>query len=210
MSLKNRFWLFVYGNPNILGCILGLVGVALFFAGITDQGWLPITLGLYALGWVAGWTMLPGQDGDLTASLQRESLEDELNELVKRSAKQLPAHAAEALKRIQGLTLELLERMRQGDPLLVEQAHHIEQTVRNYLPNTLESYLRLPRMYTRMHVIKNGKTADGMLIEQMNTLESGLQGMLENVAADDAQTLLANGRFLEAKFGRSESFAANQ
>jgi len=204
--VSNRLWAFLYGYPNMAGCLLGLAGIGLYFAGFIGRGWLAITAGLYALGWVAAWTLLPEPGAGLAAAARREDLKEELENLVGRSVRLLPAAAGTTLERIRDLTLELLGRLREGQPLFVEQAHHIEQTVRNYLPATLESYLRLPRLYARMHVIKDGRTAEALLQEQLITLEAGLGKLLENVAADDAQALLANGRFLEAKFGHSEGF----
>ncbi len=208
MKPSSRFWLLLYGTPNIVGSLLGLAGVGLLFAGVIDRGWLPITLALYALGWVASWTFMPRAIEGLAATVAREHLEDEMNGLVQQVQARLPGQAAAALQRIRDLVLDLMGRMRAGNPLFVEQAFQIEQTVRNYLPHTLESYLRLPRFYARMHVVKDGKTAELLLLEQMRTLEAGLQRLLENVVADDAQALLANGRFLDAKFRQSESFAA--
>ena len=50
--LRVRALLFLYGNGNIAGCGLALLGPALLFAGVIERGWLPITLGLYAIGWL--------------------------------------------------------------------------------------------------------------------------------------------------------------
>lgn len=207
MTIQTRLWLFVYGYPNIFGSILGLLGVALFLTGIVDKGWFLITIGMYALGATAASVLLPNHAKGLVERVRRETLEEELIALVADTRKRLPAQAGEVLERIQEYLRELLKGLKQGKPHLVEQAFHIEQTVRGYLPNTLESYLRLPPAYSKMHPVKDGKTAEALLVEQLTLLEDGVKGLLKNMAEDDAQALLANGRFLDAKFGRSESFS---
>lgn len=207
MALPTRLWLFIYGYPNILGSILGLAGVALFLTGVIDKGWFLITAGLYALGATAAGVLLPDHAKGLVERVRRETLEEELTALVADTRKRLPVQAGEVLVRIQDYLRELLKGLKQGKPHLVEQAFHIEQTIRGYLPNTLESYLRLPPVYSRMHQVKDGKTAEVLLVEHLTLLEDGVKGLLKNMAEDDAQAMLANGRFLDAKFGKSESFS---
>ena len=206
MALPVRLWLFIYGYPNILGSILGLAGVGMFLTGVIDKGWFLITMGLYALGATAAGVLLPDHAKGLVERVRRETLEEELTALVADTRKRLPIQASEILVRIQDYLRELLKGLKQGKPYLVEQAFHIEQTIRGYLPNTLESYLRLPPVYSRMHPVKDGKTAEVLLVEHLTLLEEGVQGLLKNMAEDDAQAMLANGRFLEAKFRKSESF----
>lgn len=197
---NNRLWLFLYGTPHIAGSLLGLAGLGLLAAGVIGRGWLAITAGLYALGWVAAWTLLPDRSASLAERIRRDDLAEELEDLLARTDKRLPPSATAALQRIRELLLTLLERLRQGNPLFVEQAHHVEQAVRDYLPTTLESFLRLPPVYARIHVIKDGRTAEGLLADQLAVLEDGLKQLIESAAADDAEALLANGRFLDAKF----------
>ena len=42
---KLRALLFLYSNANLAGCAAALLGPALLFAGVIDQGWLAITAG---------------------------------------------------------------------------------------------------------------------------------------------------------------------
>ena len=58
-----------------------------------------------------------------------------------------------------------------------------------------------------MHQVKDGKTAEVLFVEHLTLLEEGVKGLLKNMAEDDAQAMLVNGRFLEAKFRKSESFS---
>jgi hypothetical protein len=45
-----RAFLFLYGNANIAGCTLALLGPALLFLQVIGPGWLVITAGLYGTG----------------------------------------------------------------------------------------------------------------------------------------------------------------
>ena len=71
---------------------------------------------------------------------------------------------------------------------MVEQAFHVEQTIRGYLPNTLERYLRLPPVYARMHPVKDGKTAEVLLVEHLTDRQAGwLAGYLDMYLAGFAE-----------------------
>jgi hypothetical protein len=48
--------------------------------------------------------------------------------------------------------------------------------------------------------LQEGKTARELMTEQLGLLDGKLREIVANVAASDAQALLANGQFLEAKF----------
>jgi len=48
MTRKQRILLFLYSTPNIVGSLLGILGLALFFFGVIGRFWLLIVVGLYA------------------------------------------------------------------------------------------------------------------------------------------------------------------
>jgi len=56
-------------------------------------------------------------------------------------------------------------------------------------------------------VLREGKTAQQLLTEQLQLLDEQLQQVVAHVANADAQALLANGRFLEAKFRQPDFLA---
>ena len=53
MTSKQRFLLFLYSTPNIIGSLLGIIGLMLYFLGIINQFWFLIVIGLYAIGLLA-------------------------------------------------------------------------------------------------------------------------------------------------------------
>ena len=80
----------------------------------------------------------------------------------------------------------------------------IRQVALDYLPETLENYLKLSTDLATKKPIKDGKTAHDLLLEQLSLLDGELKEILEDIHHDDTQSLLAHGRFLKDKFGKSE------
>lgn len=79
----------------------------------------------------------------------------------------------------------------------------IERTATNYLPTSLQAYLNLPRAYATRHAVQDGKTPKEILLDQLTLLENKMSEVADDVHRNDADRLLANGRFLEERFGRS-------
>lgn len=208
LPFKIRFWLFLYGYPNIAGASLGLIGLALYFLGFIGPGWPYIVAGLYGLGWLLAWQLAPRDTRlEIAREAHAEALLDELEALIRRVDKRLPGEARALLKNLRETLAELLPRLA-DDTVFSQEGHSVEKTVRDYLPATLENYLRLPPAYARMHAAKNGQTAQAMLIDQLTLLDGQMRRMLENALQDDARALAENGAFLEQKFRPYDFFQA--
>ena len=81
----------------------------------------------------------------------------------------------------------------------------LERTRSEYLPNTLDAYLALPPGYGNAPVSADGKTALQALWEQLNLLDSKLDEIGHNLHRQNLDRLVANGRFLEERFGHDRS-----
>ncbi|MBJ7597660.1 hypothetical protein [Candidatus Nephthysia bennettiae] len=81
----------------------------------------------------------------------------------------------------------------------------LQKTTSEYLPNTLDAYLALPPGYAHAAVSPDGKTALQALWEQLNLLDSKLDEIAYSLNRHNLDRLVANGRFLEERFGRQES-----
>jgi hypothetical protein len=196
--LRVRALLFLYGNGNIAGCGLALLGPALLFAGVIERGWLPITLGLYAIGWLLA-PRPPELARRIEDSLTIEQAIDRLDALVARARPHLTDTMAASLDRIRTSVGEVLPRLLDG-PAHDDQLYTVRETVLRYLPETLANYVALPPAFRAGHGLKEGRTARDLMTEQLALLDVKLQEVVVNLAASDAQALLANGRFLEARF----------
>jgi hypothetical protein len=200
LSLATRFWLFLYGYPNIAGSVLGLAGLAFLFAGIIGPGWGYIVAGLYGLGWLLAWQVAPAEAHlQIARGIHAGTLLAELDQLVAKVAKRLPREAFASLTALRDTLGELLPKL-VNSPVFSHEAHSVEKTVRDYLPATLENYLRLPPVFARMHKLTGGKTADVLLQEQLDLLHEQMRNMLQGALADDARALAENGAFLRDRF----------
>lgn len=195
-----RLWLFLYGYPNMAGALAGLAGLGLYFLDVIGPGWPLIVLGLYALGWLLAWQLAPsGGHLEIAREVHASALLEELERIIRQVGRRLPKEALARLHGLRDTLAELLPRLT-GSPIFSQEAHSLERTVRDYLPATLENYLRLPPMFARAHVLEHGKTAQAMLLEQLGLLNERMSAMLADALAQDARRLADNGRFLEQKF----------
>jgi hypothetical protein len=200
-SSRHRFWVWLYSNGNLLGSVLALLGLGLYFSGLIGEWWWLIVPGLY----LAGFLIAPQPPRSNPMSQAQMDLHDALDALQQRAQKGLTAERAESFDRlIESLreTLPLLETQGAGD----RTAFTLRQTILDYLPETLDNYLRLPVAYRRMHKLADGRTPRQVFVAQLNTLNEEVQSSLAALAENDTQQLLANERFLADRFSRPESF----
>jgi hypothetical protein len=198
LPLSTRVLLYLYSTRNIVACAAALVGPALLFLGVIREGWLLITAALYAAGYFA--TPAPQVlDIGLTQSLSFEALLDRFDRLVKEARSQLPPAMASRLDSIRRSIQEVLPRLT-DTRAFDENLYTVRETIARYLPETLANYIALPPMFRVNHVLKNGKTARDLLMDQLTVLDDQMREVVANVARGDADALLANGQFLEAKF----------
>ncbi|MES2887920.1 MAG: hypothetical protein V4739_07880 [Pseudomonadota bacterium] len=203
-SLKLRLMLFLYSNANLGGCALALLGPVLLFGGVIGPGWLLITAGLYATGWTLGWTRrAPEVERRIEDTLTTEQTLEKLDHLVDSVHPHLSTEMNAHLASVRTSVSEVL-------PRLVGTTGHdanlftVRETVLRYLPETLSNYVRLPPAFRTTHVLKEGRTARQLLADQLALLDAKMHEVVVNVAAADAQALLANGQFLEMKFRQAD------
>jgi hypothetical protein len=80
------------------------------------------------------------------------------------------------------------------------------ETIRRYLPDTLAAYLRLPKFYAQVQTLGDGRTASQALVGQLQVLDTSLNDVAKSAFAGDAEELIANGQFLQAKFAEKPAF----
>ncbi|HYN58189.1 MAG TPA: hypothetical protein VET87_01375 [Rubrivivax sp.] len=209
--LKLRLLLFLYGNANIAACGLALLGPLLLFAGVIGPGWLFITAGLYCAGWVMGrmgWMGrgAPAIERQIADSLGVEQTLQRLDQLVAQARPHLTADMNGHLESVRSSAAEVLPRL-VGAKSFDNDLFTVRETVLRYLPETLANYVALPPVFRTAHTLQGGKTARQLLGEQLSLLDEKLREIVANVASADAQALLANGHFLQAKFRQPDFLA---
>lgn len=110
----------------------------------------------------------------------------------------LPADAAARVSRIEAL-LDEAERVI-GDGPLDEASYSLRETRARYLPDTLRAYLDVPPSL-RGERDPSGRTADELLVAQLDHLERATAQRLRELAARRTEGIAANGAFLTERFG---------
>jgi hypothetical protein len=208
LTFSQRLLLFLYSTNNIAGCLLALGGLGFFFTGVLESYWWAIVGGLYGAG-VLGWPRSSLAETAERAELSTDLLADQIRRLVDGVAKGLPREALDVLRSIQHTLAELLPRLnelRDRGVISARDSFTVVETVRRYLPDTLAAYLRLPRLYAQMQTLGDGRTASDVLLEQLKILDSSLKDVARSAFAGDAEALITNGKFLQAKFAEKATF----
>lgn len=196
--LNRSVLLYLYGTPNIVGCIWGLIGLIAFFA-IKN----PILLSIVPALYVSGYLIAPKNQATESwvsgKQLSGRDLKIQLEDLIKKISKRVSAPELEKVIHIKEnilILLPRLEEMNAGD----YDFHVIKQTVVDYLPQMLSTYLELPPVFAKMHKMRNGKTSQEVLIEQLTILDQQIGQIVISANSKDAEALIAQGEFLKTKF----------
>jgi hypothetical protein len=208
LNLGQRFQLFLYSANNIAGCVLAFGGLGLFFGGVIHAYWWAIVAGLYGTG-ALGWPRSELARTAEQAELSNEMMAEQVQNLIDRVAKGLPADALAVLRSIQSTLGELLPRLQalqDRGVISAKDGFTVLETVRRYLPDTLAAYLRLPKLYARTQSLSEGRTASQVLLEQLKVLDQSLKDVSHSAFTGDAEKLVTNGRFLQSRFAEKAAF----
>jgi hypothetical protein len=192
--------LYLFSTKNLVGSALGLVGLGLFFTGIVGALWPVVVVGLYLVGAL----LTPGSKTyDLHSGWDPGDVRKALSEQMKTINNRVPDDIVAKVSSIQDTILAVLPRV-ESLPAGSEDLFIIERTALEYLPTALEAYLNLPKAYATLKPVEGTKTASQVLLDQLSLLDSKMHEISDDIAKNDSDKLLANGRFLAEKFGRSE------
>ena len=198
LPLRIRVLLYLYSTRNIIACAIALVGPALLFMDVIREGWLLITAALYAAGYFA--TPAPRVlDVGLAQSLSFDALLEQFDRVAKAAGPQLQPAMVARMESIRRSIAEVLPRLADARGF-DDNLYTVRETIARYLPETLANYIALPPMFRVTRVLKDGKTARDLLMDQLAVLDDQMKEVVGNVARGDANALLANGQFLEDKF----------
>ena len=191
--------LYLYSRKNIVACSLSLLGIALFFLNLIGPVWPAVVIGMYLIGALVTpnsqtWNLIGGQDlSDLSSTLESQ---------VSAVKGKLPDDVFQKVLSVQQTLQAILPKVSRLGPGSRD-AFIVQKTITDYLPSTLQAYLNLPRAYATLHRMADGRTAAQVVLDQLTLLDGKLDEVAEAVNKNDTDTLLANGRFLEDRFGSS-------
>jgi len=199
-----RLPLFVYSNRNLAGSGLALLALAAFFLNLIHDFWYVIVAGSYGIG-----ALVARDGGALETQLNDEmSVKDAVDgvaRLAAESQKRLPPEIAALVTQIASAVEEILPRLA-ARHVVDAVFDDVRSTATTYLPDTLNAYLSVPTTYRNTVAIRDGKTARQIVVEQLTVLAAKMQEIAKNAVVDDAQSLLANGRFLKERFAEAPMF----
>jgi hypothetical protein len=94
---------------------------------------------------------------------------------------------------------ETLPRMSNAGLVSADQ-YSLIATATSYLPQTVGSYVRLPRDWADTRPVDAGRSSLLVLIDQLDLLAETVDKIYDAVLAKDAEALVVHGRFLAEKF----------
>lgn len=197
---QGRVGRYLTSKKNIAGSVGALAGLGLFFAGIVAPPLWPVVVGgLYGIGALLAPKERPV---DLRADMDTKDLGKSLDALLRRIHGRVPQPLEAKVRGIAATIQGILPRS--GELAGSQELFILQRTVTDYLPTSLEAYMTLPRTYAALKPLRGTKTAQQVLADQLNLLQEQMNEVADAVAQNDADRLLAQGRFLEEKFGRSD------
>lgn len=191
----------------VLGGIVGAAsGVGLFLSLL--QSSLPLA-GLGIGGIVVGGAMIwrSHRANAPASSMQQADLIDEeavqaLDRMLERVVSEVPDDVVIRLTGIKQLIVRIAQQARTAavtECFTIEDRLYVRECVRRYLPDTLESYLRVAVNQRLAPVLEAGQTAHGLLLGQLDLLRAQLASRETKMARSSAEELLRQQRFLKSK-----------
>jgi hypothetical protein len=192
---------YLASTKNIAGCLLALVGLVLYFVGVLGRLWPLVVVALYLIGALAA---PPGSAADLLrGGYDPRGVKSALSRLRKDIRGRVPQEIQWKVDRITNSIETILPKAGQL-PGGSKDLFVLQRTATDYLPTALNSYLDMPREYADTHPVDEGKTARQILSDQLDLLAGQMDEVADAVNRGDVERLLAHGRFLEERFGRSQ------
>lgn len=174
---------------NIVGCLGGLLGLGLYFAGLAGPFWPTVVAALYA----AGALLAPPDRVVLVTDPTEEAsrLRRDLDALVDRVAhSRVPLGVEPRLERVADVLRGLLDRPRElrADP---DALHTVTRVIGTDLPLSVQNFLNLPWWYVA------AKKSDAELLRQLDLIEADVVRTAERFHDADAQRQADHTRYLE-------------
>ena len=190
-------------KKNIAGSVLAGGGLVLAFTGVLAFPiWLPVVAALYGIGaLVAPSNKAKGGVDGVGGTFDRQQVVDSLADLQKQMHGKVPADIE---AKVQKITLTIQSILPKAGRLSggSQQLFVLQRTATDYLPTTVHAYLDLPRDYAETKPIEGANTAHQVVSRQLDVLAAQINDVVDAANRGDVDALLAQGRFLDEKFGR--------
>jgi hypothetical protein len=200
---RKRLELFLTSRRNVAGCLGGIGGIGLLLFGITSGGvGLGIIAGLYVIGYLAA-RPESGVGVALVDSTDTNQIKKGLERLLASIRFRVTDDVYQRVGSIAYSIVQTLPNDGQSNDPTDPNVNLIRQTALNYLPQALDAYLSIPRIYAERRPVAGGKTAHQILIDQLDLMDQKMKEAADDIAANDTERLLTNARFLQERFANS-------
>jgi hypothetical protein len=198
----SAFLRYLTSPKNLIGCALGLLGLVLHLFGLLGPFpvWVLVVVALYAVGALVGPHRRPKVAKD---TFDPQEIKRALDHAYQMTLGRLPPDSQSRVARIRTEILDLLPHAAEF-PTGSQDLYVLRRMAEDYLPTTIEAYLALPATYATGRVVQDGKTPLQIMNEQLELLDAQMGEIAEAVHKQDSDRLLANGIFLEERFGRNQ------
>ncbi|WP_369054721.1 hypothetical protein [Kineococcus terrestris] len=193
---------------NLLGALglLGLWGLGLVHSVMANSRWLRIKAAFTDQPVLPAAPQPAGPAAPLAPRDPVAVVGEQLRALVRRvnaAGGRLPDGAVPKVREIEDVLRPVIAHVAKRG-VEAEELHHLETIVGEYLPAAVDRYLDLPDDYARTRRGATGATPAQELLTQLGLLHEGALQLRSAVYDHDAQQLAVQGRFLDAKFRRSD------
>jgi hypothetical protein len=198
---QGRLLRYLGSRKNVVGCLLALVGLVLYFVGVLGPIWPVVVVALYLVGVLvvpSRRRVVVGHPG-FDPQLVTDALERLMGRVDRRASPDVASKVREIQQEILGVLPLAAEFPPGSEDLFV-----IQRTAIDYLPSALDAYLALPPEYATTRPLRDGKTPKQILLEQLQLIDSKMDEVADAVHQRDTDRLLASGRFLEERFGKGD------
>jgi hypothetical protein len=186
-------------GKNVAGSVLALGGLGLHFAGLLGPIWPFVVPALYVIGAL----VMPAHREHIVSVDQFDGgkIQRALDGTIDLARGRVPMDVMDRLASIRKRILELLPHAADL-PGGSQDLYVLQRTATDYLPTTVSIYVALPPDFATKQVVQDGKTSLQALQDQLELLDAQMADIGDAVNRRDSDRLLAQGRFLEERFGR--------
>jgi hypothetical protein len=124
-----------------------------------------------------------------------------LDRALERMAPEVPEQTATQLVALKQLIVRIAAHgsASMDETFTLEDRLYLNECVRRYLPDTLESYLKVPKAQRESGILDGERSAAALLSSQLHLLHAELEKREAKLARNAAHQLLQQQRFLESK-----------
>ena len=209
--MRTQIERFLLSRRNLVGGVLALFGVAMLGLGLTAG-----TIGIVSVAvlYAIGYLITPAERGvglTLFDTSDTNEIRKGLEKLLDSIRFRVADDVFQAVGSIAHSIVMTFPQDGRGIDPTDPNINLVRQTALSYLPEALNAYLAIPRIYAERRAVDGTKTAHDILMDQLRVMDARMGDAAEAIAKNDTDRLLSQVRFLQERFATSglQPVAAN-